>query len=265
MHFIEIDKESCKRDGICSAVCPAELIELDSEGFPVAVPDAAARCMSCGHCVAACPTAALSHQKVPLIDCLPIREDLMVSRPSAIQFLKMRRSIREFKDETVSREVLADLIDCARFANSAINIQPVRWVVVRKPDDTRRLAGLAADWLRKQNLDYLRRFVTAWDTGKDLILRGAPHVIAAYASVDEAWAPVDSVIALTYLELAAQANGLGTTWAGLLTRAAQNSPAIMEFLDLGKDQKLYGAVMVGYPKYKYRRIPGRNEAIIKWR
>ncbi|MCE5335906.1 MAG: nitroreductase family protein [Desulfobacteraceae bacterium] len=265
MQFIEIDRDSCKRDGICSAVCPAELIGIDPDGFPVAAPDAAAQCINCGHCVAACPTAALSHQKVPLIDCLPIREDLMISTAAATQFLKMRRSVREFKEETVSRELLAKIIDTTRFANSAVNYQPVRWVVVRRPDDVRQLAGLAAEALRKQPNEFFERYVKAWDMGRDLILRGAPHLIAAYASTEYTWAAVDSAIALAYLELAAQANGLGTTWAGLLTIAAQSSPAIMEFLDIPKDKKLLGAVMLGYPKYKYRRIPGRNEAVIKWR
>jgi hypothetical protein len=31
------------------------------------------------------------------------------------------------------------------------------------------------------------------------------------------------------------------------------------------DQKINGAVMIGYPKYRYQRIPTRNRAIVTWR
>ncbi len=262
MSMIQIDEKKCNRDGICVAVCPVELIKMDGDALPTEVAGAEERCFACGHCVAACPEAALSNSK--LSKCLPFDEGKKAGVESLEQFLKMRRSIREFKKEPVPRETLAHVIDTARWAPSAVNIQPVRWLVVEKPEDTRKLAGLMADWIRSVNSPYMKRFSDAWDQGRDIILRGAPQVVIAHASEENVWSPVDCAIAITYLELAAQAGGLGTTWSGLLVRAAENSPKIGEFLKLPPGHKIFGAAMIGFPRFRYQRIPPKNEAVIDW-
>jgi nitroreductase/NAD-dependent dihydropyrimidine dehydrogenase PreA subunit len=262
MSLIQIDTEKCKRDGICAAVCPAELIRLEDEAFPEETADADQRCISCGHCVAACPEGALSNSRVT--GYLPFDEDKRAIAEALEQFLKMRRSIREFKSLPVPRETLAHAINTARWAPSAVNLQPVRWLVVEKPENTRRLAGLLADWIRASQSSYLQPFVDAWDQGRDLILRNAPHVIVAHASPENIWSSVDCAIAVTYLELAAQADGLGTCWSGILMRAAGQDKRFAEYLGLPPEHKLFGAVMIGYPKFRYHRIPEKNPAATDW-
>jgi nitroreductase/NAD-dependent dihydropyrimidine dehydrogenase PreA subunit len=263
MSLIQIDTDKCKRDGICAAVCPVELIRLEGEAFPEGTPDADRRCISCGHCVAACPEGALSNSRIT--GCLPFHEDKKVSAEALTQFLKMRRSIREFKPVAVPREILAHVIDTARWAPSAVNLQPVRWLVVEKPENTRKLAGLLADWIRISQVSYLQRFADVWDQGRDLILRNAPHVIVAHASPENNWSSVDCAIAVTYLELAARADGLGTCWSGILMRAAGHDKRFAGYLGLPPEHHIFGAVMIGYPKFRYHRIPEKNPAVIDWR
>jgi len=262
MQLIDVDLEKCKRDGICSAVCPAALIRQEGEDFPETIADAAQFCIGCGHCVAACPTGALSHARISLDDCVPLRPDIEPSSDSVEQFLKRRRSIREFKENPVPHDVLEKIIDTARWAPSAINIQPVRWLVVEKRADVRHLAELVAGWMRVAG--YAPRYLAAWEKGRDMILRGAPHLVLACGSAENDWASIDCAIAVTYLELAAQAQGVGTCWSGLLARAAGANPSIREFVGLEDSLKIYGAVMIGFPKFQYRRIPNRNDAVIKW-
>jgi nitroreductase/NAD-dependent dihydropyrimidine dehydrogenase PreA subunit len=262
MSLIVVDQEKCNRDGICAAVCPPQIIELRGEGFPESVAGTDTLCISCGHCVAVCQTGALSHARIPVVECVPIREELHASAEVIEQFLKKRRSIRTFEGKTVPRELLEHLIDTARWAHSAVNTQPVRWTIVYDGSRVKHLAGLLAEWVRKEG--FAPHYVAAWDRGKDTMLRGAPHLVVATASAENPWAQVDSVIALTYLELAAQAHGLGTCWAGILTRAAAFNSAVTEYLKLEAGHKVCGAVMLGYPKYRYHRIPKRNTAVLKW-
>ena len=267
MDLITIDRKKCRRDGICREVCPYGLFETDVERYPVLRPGGAERCIACGHCVAICPHAALDHATVPLAAATPVDPALAVSAPAGLQFLQGRRSIREFSATPVTRDLAGALIDATRWAPTASNRQPVRWLVVMDPAEVRRLAGITVDWLRQESARFpmYATFVDAWDAGQDRVLRGAPHLAVACAEEGSAWGASDCAIALTYFELAAHAHGLGTCWAGILTRVATSSPPLAEALAVPQGQKVYGAAMFGHPRYRYPRIPPRNEATVQWR
>jgi len=59
--------------------------------------------------------------------------------------IKSRRSVRAFTNEPVSEEKVMKLIDAARWAPSAGNIQPWEFVVVREPEIKRGLSAAALD------------------------------------------------------------------------------------------------------------------------
>ena len=65
--------------------------------------------------------------------------------------------------------------------------------------------------------------------------------------------------------MAAPSFGLGTCWAGFFQFAATFWPPLKEALQLPEDHASFGAMMVGYPKYRYQRLPLRNDAQITWR
>ncbi|MFH1091960.1 MAG: nitroreductase family protein [Pseudomonadota bacterium] len=274
MTLFTVDPEKCKHDGLCAAVCPALLIEMeDDQSLPRPIPEAEEICPNCGHCVAVCPNGALTLTAMKPEDCLPLRQDLRLSPPQLEQFLRGRRSIRNYQDKPVPRELLHRVIELARYAPSGHNLQPVEWLVVEDISEARRLAGLTVDWLRQvitQDPEtaarlHLDRVVRSWESGHDRIFRGAPHVIVAHAGQESKLATTSGVIALTYLELAASALGLGTCWAGYFQRAAVEYPPLVKALGLPRDHILLGALMIGYPKYKYARAPLRNQPKITWR
>ncbi len=59
--------------------------------------------------------------------------------------IKSRRSVRSFTREDVSEETVEKLIDAARWAPSAGNLQPWEFIVVRKPEIKRKLSIAALD------------------------------------------------------------------------------------------------------------------------
>ena len=274
MSLLQIDREHCHRDGICADVCPALVITLEEDhGYPALVEDGAERCIRCGHCVAVCPHGALSHTAMASQDC-PVIEEARL--PDAVQiehFLRARRSIRRYKNDPLDRETLARMIDVARYAPSGHNHQPVRWMVVESPAEVQRLAGLVADWMRHLIAEkspmveamHLDLLVAAWDEGRDRICRDAPHLIVAHAEAANPTAPAAATIAVTYLELAAASMGLGACWAGFFNAAANFWPPLTEALALPEGHAPFGAMMVGRPKYRYQRLPRRNEPQISWR
>lgn len=62
-----------------------------------------------------------------------------------LEAIENRRSVRAFTHEDVSEEEIEKLIDAARRAPSAGNIQPWEFIVVRKPETKHRLSIAALD------------------------------------------------------------------------------------------------------------------------
>ena len=172
MPFVTIDPEKCSRDGICVKACPTTAIELTSQNeLPLPVTDFEAHCLACGHCVAVCPTGAISLDWLQPGQCPSIRRDFLPGPEQTEQFLRSRRSIRNFKDTTVAREKLAKLLEMACYAPSARNSQPWHWTVVENPASVRKMAGMVIDWMRAVIKKYpqqaeergLLRVVAAWE------------------------------------------------------------------------------------------------------
>jgi nitroreductase len=69
---------------------------------------------------------------------------------------------------------------------------------------------------------------------------------------------------LSYLELYAPTLGLGSCWAGYFYSAVNAYPPLFQALKLPAKHKAFGAVMVGYPAHRYRRLPQRNAPVVSW-
>ena len=50
----------------------------------------------------------------------------------AIEMIKERRSIREFKDEKVDRELMREIVDISKWAPSWTNLQIARYTLIDK-------------------------------------------------------------------------------------------------------------------------------------
>lgn len=265
MSILTIDQSKCKKDGVCMAECPFNLIVArEEDGLPEIRPAAAKLCIACGHCVAVCPHKALSLGNIGPESCELLGNGALPTIKKAGLLMKSRRSIRTYTKDRVERATVEQILDICRWAPSAKNSQPVRWLIVEDPAAVQQLAGLTVEWLRTTG-NY-PGIVAAWDAGRDMVLRGAPMLAVAHADSRGFKPDTDCTIALTYFELAASTLGLGTCWAGILMSAAASGyPPLAEALALPEGHKLYGAMMVGHPKYHYLRIPPRKKAAVTWR
>lgn len=274
MAFLIINETKCKKDGICAAECPRGIItQSEGRAFPQVAEADEAYCMACGHCVAVCPYGALSVNGVDIEDCPEIKRDLVLSWDRAEQFLRSRRSIRVFEDKPVDREILEQLIKTASYAPTASNGQNLQWTVIEGRDRLEPLSRKTIKWMERiieahtnsPAADYFRPIVDRWSTGYDGVLRTAQTLIVPSASKENANGLVDLSIALAYLELAALPLGVGTCWAGLLRGAMLATPKLVESMGLPEGHTWYYPMMIGYPKFKYYRLPERKAPVIHWK
>ena len=274
MNVMVVDKDQCNRDGVCASECPARIILMDEkDGYPVPTPDFEDYCIQCGHCVSVCPKDALRLDWLAPEACTAVNKELRLTPEQAEQFLRGRRSIRTFKDKTVPRETLEKLLDIACSAPSAKNQQPWHWIVVERPGEVRRLAGMVVEAMRlfiradpeAAQAMGMPRTVALWDQGYDRICRGAPHLIVVHADKNWTFGAEDSALALSLLDLYATSIGLGTCWAGYVYKTVNGYPPLFEALGLPADHLAFGAMMIGYPKFTYRRIPVRRRPKVTWK
>jgi nitroreductase/NAD-dependent dihydropyrimidine dehydrogenase PreA subunit len=274
MGLIQINEAICKKDGFCVQECPVAILrQEDNESFPEMVPGGDGICLACGHCVAVCPHGAFSHTRVPLEECPAVVKEDVISGAQAVQFLRSRRSIRKFKSKPVEKQVILELIETARYAPTGSNVQGVEWTVFTKKEDLREISKLTVDWLRivlespvADSLpSYFPMIVAGWDFGMDVILRDAPALVIASAPGDFGGGMVDLSIALSYLELTAVPVGLGTCWAGLAQQALLTSDSMKDFIGLPKSHASHYPMMLGYPKFRYHRLPERKTPRVHWK
>ncbi len=145
------------------------------------------------------------------------------------ELIGKRYSVRAYKPDPVEDEKLARVLEAARLAPTACNLQPFRIFVIRT--DERR--------------EELRRvYKRDWFTQ-------APLVLAVCAGPKEGWvrkydgwnsAEVDAAIAMTHIVLAAANEGLGTCWI-----AAFDPQAAREVLGLPPELVPSAFTPLGYP------------------
>ena len=274
MSLLKIDESKCKQDGICALECPTAIIRVKkNETYPEIKPKLEQSCLICGHCVAVCPHGALSHSQVPMEQCPSINREFGINQQQAVQFLRSRRSIRVYKDKQVEKDKIQDLIEIARYAPTGSNSQLVEWLVYADPGKIKEIARLTVDFMRSEikrdpethNTSYMPLVVAAWEAGYDSVLRNAPALIVASAPKTAGNGMVDLTLALSYLELAALPMGLGTCWAGLLQGVLRLWPPLKEVLGIPEEYPHHYPLMLGYPKFKYQRLPERKAPKITWR
>jgi len=272
MSLLQVDRDSCTMCGVCAQVCPCALIKVDAAGKGVAaVEEAQSSCINCGHCVAVCSQSALSLPGMAPQQCPPIPQPGW-SPGEGEGFLRARRSIRNYLRQPVDRITLQSLLRMASYAPSGHNSQPLKWAVVSDSDRLAALGDHVAEWMRSlirgtpaaARAMHLEEVVASWEAGSDVIFRGAPHLVFAYAHKKNPFAATAAPIALAYLELAAPSLGLGACWLGYFHAAAVAWPEVGTALDLPEGHICLGAVAVGKPKHRYHRLPLRKEPEIRW-
>jgi len=143
-----------------------------------------------------------------------------------------RRSIRAFKRENVSEEIVEKLVDAARWAPSAGNIQPWEFIIIRETRIKRKLANAALN----------QTFI---EEAPVVIVICACEILSSQRYGDrgkELYCLQDTAAAVQNLLLLAYSFGLGTCWVG-----AFKEEEVRETLRVPDGTRPVAIVPVGFP------------------
>lgn len=250
--------DACIGCGKCVQDCVAGIIRLE-EGKAAVPSGREDDCIGCQHCLAVCPTAAVSVMGRKPADSL----SLVGFTPDAANLetlVRGRRSVRRFSPEPVPAATLERVLAAAAYAPTGVNARRRRFTVVREAavmnafrerlyralaDSPERLPEEAA-WLGEAAGDWI-------SGGADMVFRDAPHLLITSVEKDSPCSDVDAVIAISYFDLLAQANGVGTVWCGMVDAALRLIPECREWLDIPADHVIGYAMLFGLPAVHYAR------------
>lgn len=275
MLSFHIDKQKCTHCGLCVNDCPVKIIAL-VDGIPTIDAEKEINCLKCQHCLAICPTAALSILGINPNDCQNL--DGHLPKPEQLETLiRGRRSVRQYRDENVDPQTIQQLLTVAGQAATGVNARQVLFTVV---DDKRMMATLrdkvmaGLDHLIKtdalpDNRKFFEKFVQLWqEKGIDTLFRGAPHLVIASAPRECPTPNADALIALTTFELYAQNQGVGTLWDGFALWAINDLlPELKADLRIPEDHIMVYTMVFGYPAVTYKRTidhGAANVARVDW-
>jgi nitroreductase/NAD-dependent dihydropyrimidine dehydrogenase PreA subunit len=271
--MITVDRTTCTQCGLCARVCPGSIIVFREKSYPRKMPGFDLLCIKCGHCVAVCPTASITHKDVPVEQCPPLKKKLAITAEQCEQFIRARRSIREYKNTPVERDVTRRLIDIARYAPTGHNNQDVEWLVIDDKESLLNIEKAGTGWIKEMivkqpqmaEMMNFKGMLIKQEKELNGFLRGAPALVCVLAAKNNSMAQIDCTIALTTLELAATSMGLGGCWAGFIYFMAGSYAPVQAALGIPADKAGYGFMMLGYPKYQYSRLVARKPASIIWK
>lgn len=154
-----------------------------------------------------------------------------------LETIRLRSSIRSFTDADVSDDSVKKLIDAARRAPSAGNIQPWEFVIVRNPEIKRRLAAGALD----QSFIEEAPVVIVVCADQKASSRGYGSRGANLYCIQDTAAAIENML------LTACALGLGACWVG-----AFHEEEVRSALRVPESIRPVAIVPVGYPAEKPR-------------
>ncbi|RMG68717.1 MAG: nitroreductase family protein [Calditrichaeota bacterium] len=184
-------------------------------------------------------------------------EDMLERARSFYSRLAARRTVRDFSDEPVPREVIEYCLRAAGTAPSGANRQPWYFVVVSNPELKKKIRQEAE---KEERLFYQQRAPKEWlealsvlgTTPEKPFLEKAPYLIAIFARKYEKGPEGSKHKNYYVMESVGIATGMLITalhWCGLATLT--HTPSPMNFLNrlLGRpeNEKPFLLLVTGYP------------------
>ena len=270
-----VDEEKCIGCGLCVKDCFPKDIEMI--GGKAHINNVT--CFKCGHCIAICPKNAVATDEYDMKEVIAYDEKSFRIEPETLlNFIKFRRTVRQFQDREVEEEKIFKIIEAGRFTETGGNMQDVSYTVLR--ENLEELRGLTLkslnnigeyllDNLTEETMVY-KRYADMWinmykeyrenPQSEDRLFFNAPVIIVVTAA-----SQVNGALASANMELMTNALGLGNVFSGFFVKAANETKEIKDFIQVKKGKEVVTCMIIGYPSVQYKRTVARKAVDINWK
>lgn len=245
--------------------------------------------MACGHCMAICPTKSIYSKG------LHYERDFFEfsEKEDFFSLIEARRSCRRFKAEPLKREEIEKLLWAISQAPHGDKEQHVEVSIINSREKIMEALPLISKFYDNLEKGFKNPFISTlfkfiipkedYNTLKNFILphiikgvyrnisydydgitRGAHTLLIFHAPFASEEHRDDSLIFVTYATLAASSMGLGSTIIGLIPPAINRSKKLKEIFKIPKGNVAVSSIILGYPKYKFKRGIKRKLKNIIW-
>lgn len=302
---MKVDSDKCTHCGLCLKNCPLGAYEMDENKVPQLRKDY--KCFSCFNCMVACQFDAIS-----IVDVYHVEKGFYATDPQPLpvklpleprnaegnadrwnvieQAVFERRSVRNFLDKPVPESFIRRVLEAGRFAPSAGNCQPWKFIVItdkRLIDEMGQaiMGVLKAIYTMYNNDQTVKNLVPMYEVdpnpglydpriiqgGLGSMMRGtlpvflnAPAVILI-ACDDRAIGgrQLAAGICGQNINLVANSLGIKSCWLGF-SAVIEMIPPLKEKLGLKDPWKVTNGLVLGYPEFKQEGIVPREFRPITW-
>lgn len=286
---ITIDASVCINCKVCVEICPNGIFKTDNNLTSVKS-ERIDLCFMCGQCMAACSEKAI---QISGLDYDKDFFDLPEIINSFDSLIQSRRSIRAFKEVPVPKEKLELIVKAVTFAPPGfpplkteitviqdrqlikeslpymINMydsllsrlkNPIVKHIIRRKAGSEKLRTIQNHIIPMFNikLPYMKNGT------EDAITRNAQAMILFHACKKSDNYRNDIFIALTYALLKAHSLGIGASAIDLIPPAIERTSYLKQLFQIPEENEVVASMILGYPKYKYKRAIQRQLKSITW-
>ncbi|HEC77430.1 MAG TPA: nitroreductase [Thermoplasmatales archaeon] len=165
-----------------------------------------------------------------------------------MEIVRKRKSVRRYKKKDIPDETIKEIIECARLAPSAKNLQEWKFIVVKDEEKKKKLVDVAKG----------QRFV-----GEAYAVIAGVAISTNYVMTNGVPAHyVDLAIAMEHISLSAAEKGIGTCWIG-----AFYQDKAKQVLEVPEECEIVALMTLGYPEEELKpeeKNRKKMEEIICW-
>jgi len=286
-----IKQELCEKCRRCMEICPCHVIGINQNQEVHFIRERESICLNCGQCMAICSTKAITVNGLSYGENVFDLPENKVDYEAFMDFLANRRSFRNFRNKAVPDSMLQKIVDSISFAPYGAAPEKVHITIINGREKIEAALPFISKflddivrWIENPLASFIIRNKNSQETFNtlknhlypisksgnynpelgDRITRGAPALILLHAEKGAEEHTNNALIYATYMNLAAHSLGLGATMIGIVPAAINKVAEVKEIFQIPKEHESTASLILGYPKYRYKRAIKRNQHAVEW-